>query len=41
MRKHKSRDSGFVGSNDDLLRNEGSNVVLTSSDDMQVNDNIT
>ena len=31
VRKHKSRDSGFVGSNDDLLRNEG----VTSSDDTQ------
>ena len=35
VRKHKSRDSGFVGSNDDLLRNEGSSVVHTSSDDTQ------
>ena len=33
VRKHKSRDSGFVGSNDDLLRNE----VITSSDDTQGN----
>ena len=35
VRKHKSRDSGFVGSNDDLLRNEGSHIIHTSSDDMQ------
>ena len=36
VRKHKSRDSGFVGSNDDLLRNEGSHVIISSSDtDMQ------
>merc|ERR550534_3128513 len=32
---HKSRDSGFVGSKDDLLRNEGSHIIHTSSDDMQ------
>ena len=37
VRKHKSRDSGFVGSNDDLLRNEGSHIIHTSSDDMQSN----
>ena len=35
VRKHKSRDSGFVGSNDDLLRNESSQIVMSSSDDMQ------
>merc|ERR1719145_334396 len=35
VRKHKSRDSGFVGSNDDLLRNEGSHIIISSSDDMQ------
>ena len=35
VRKHKSRDSGFVGSNDDLLRNEASTIVMSSSDDMQ------
>ena len=36
VRKHKSRDSGFVGSNDDLLRNESSHIVMSSSDtDMQ------
>ena len=34
VRKHKSRDSGFVGSNDDLLRNEGSHIIHTSSDDI-------
>merc|ERR1719308_103464 len=35
VRKHKSRDSGFVGSNDDLLRNEanGGQVLHTSSDE--------
>ena len=35
VRKHKSRDSGFVGSNDDLLRNESSHIVISSSDDTQ------
>lgn len=32
VRKHKSRDSGFVGSTDDLLRNETNQVGVTSSD---------
>ena len=37
VRKHKSRDSGFVGSTDDLLRSEGavSGSVHTSSDSTQ------
>ena len=32
VRKHKSRDSGFVGSNDDLLRNESGQMLMSSSD---------
>merc|ERR1740128_1460798 len=35
VRKHKSRDYGFVGSNDDLLRNPEGSSLHTSSDDMQ------
>ena len=31
MRKHKSRDSGFVGSTDDLLRNESAPASIASS----------